>query len=73
MSQLAAGWAPRTASQSAADTHAAHFTVRCGKRRRDAEGDGGDGRPDHEQYQIPTIALVTNFSRPSAGTPSVFQ
>ncbi|EQC30747.1 hypothetical protein SDRG_11506 [Saprolegnia diclina VS20] len=39
--------------------HAAHFTVRCGKRLEDGS------------YQTPIVALVCNFSPPSASTPSL--
>lgn len=40
--------------------HAAHFTVRCGRRLTNSQS-----------YQIPVVALVTNFSRPAANQPSL--
>lgn len=40
-------------------THAAHFTIRCGKRMN-----GG-------QYQTPIVALVCNFNRPAPYSPSL--
>lgn len=39
--------------------HAAHFTIRCGKRQ-------DDGR-----YQKPIVALVCNFNKPAPHSPSL--
>ncbi|GBG84590.1 hypothetical protein CBR_g38873 [Chara braunii] len=39
--------------------HAAHFTLRCGRRISESE------------YQLPVVALVCNFPRPLAASPSL--
>uniref|UniRef100_M4C6V2 Peptidase M3A/M3B catalytic domain-containing protein n=1 Tax=Hyaloperonospora arabidopsidis (strain Emoy2) TaxID=559515 RepID=M4C6V2_HYAAE len=39
--------------------HAAHFTIRCGKRLRD------------KSYQKPIVALVCNFNKPAPDSPSL--
>jgi mitochondrial intermediate peptidase len=42
-------------------THAAHFTIRCGKRISESE------------YQKPLVALVCNFNKPAPSSPSLLK